>query len=112
MNPLVKKVIDEEIKTLRSTSKNPEKVRVGDVISIAHLIDSQKYKLNGVVIAIKNCAFGPRVTLLHTSTDPSTRIKKIFDLYSPAIEVKVLKHLHFRKSKLYHLENLSNTLSM
>jgi ribosomal protein L19 len=112
MNPLVKKVIDKEIETLKSTTKNPGSVRVGDVISIAHIIDGQKYRLNGVIIALKNGAFGPRITMLRTSTDPTTRIKKIFDLYSPAMEVKVVKHLKFRKSKLYYLENLSTTLSM
>ena len=101
---IVEQIEKEQIEKLMA--KNPvPKFRAGDTVQVfVRIIEGEKSRkqiFEGVVIAKKNRSIGSSFKVRKISNGEG--VERLFHLYSPNIEIKVLKHGKVRRAKLYYL---------
>ncbi len=101
---LLQQVEQEQIEKLTSKNSIPD-FRAGDTVQVSvKIIENNKERkqlFEGVVIARRNRSIGSSFKVRKISNGEG--VERLFHLYSPNIEIKVLKHGKVRRAKLYYL---------
>ncbi len=105
---LLQQVEQEQINKLIDKKTIPD-FRAGDTVQVSVKIlennKERKQLFEGVVIARRNRSIGSSFKVRKISNGEG--VERLFHLYSPNIEIKVLKHGRVRRAKLYYLRNRS-----
>ena len=102
---LLEQIELEQVKKL--SEKNPvPKFRPGDTVQVLVKVEgNRKQAFEGIVIARHNRSIGSSFKVRKISNGEG--VERLFHLYSPNIEIKVLKHGKVRRAKLYYLRKLT-----
>lgn len=103
---ILQQVEKEQVEKLVSKNPIPD-FRSGDTVQVSvKIIENNKERrqlFEGIVIARRNRSIGSSFKVRKISNGEG--IERLFHLYSPNIEIKVLKHGKVRRAKLYYLRN-------
>ena len=101
---LLEQIEQEQVRKL--SEKNPvPNFRPGDTVQVLVKVvegnKERKQAFEGVVIARHNRSIGSSFKVRKISNGEG--VERLFHLYSPNIEIKVIKHGKVRRAKLYYL---------
>ena len=103
---ILQQVEKEQVEKLVAKNPVPD-FRAGDTVCVSvKIIENNKERrqsFEGVVIARRNRSIGSSFKVRKISNGEG--VERLFHLYSPNIEIKVLKHGKVRRAKLYYLRN-------
>ena len=103
---ILQQVEKENVEKLVAKNPVPD-FRAGDTVQVSvKIIENNKERkqlFEGVVIAKRNRSIGSSFKVRKISNGEG--VERLFHLYSPNIEIKVLKHGKVRRAKLYYLRN-------
>ncbi len=103
---LLEKLNQAQIQRLTENKEIPD-FRAGDTVKVlVKVVEGSKERtqtFEGVVIARKNRGLGSSFKVRKIVDDEG--VERLFPLYSPNIQIKVVKHGRVRRAKLYYLRN-------
>ncbi len=103
---LIEQINKEQIEKLTSNKVIPS-FRPGDTVKVlVKVIEGTRERMQsfeGVVIAKKNRSINSSFKVRKISNGEG--VERLFHLYSPNIQIEVLKHGKVRRAKLYYLRN-------
>jgi large subunit ribosomal protein L19 len=100
---LIERINREQISRLTSGKVIPN-FRAGDSVKVLVAVDGNRERMQsfeGVVIARKSRSINSSFKVRKVSNGEG--VERLFHLYSPNIQIQVLKHGRVRRAKLYYL---------
>ena len=103
---ILEQINKENVEKL-SAKKHIPNFRAGDSVSVlVKVVDGTRERMQafeGVVIARKNGGINSSFKVRKISSGEG--VERLFHLYSPNIQIEVLKHGRVRRAKLYYLRS-------
>ena len=103
---IIEQIEKEQIKKLTANKTIPT-FRAGDTVKVlVKVIEGTRERMQlyeGVVIAKKNRGINSSFKVRKISNGEG--VERLFHLYSPNIQIEVVKHGKVRRAKLYYLRN-------